>query len=163
VNGSPKGSPVVLKDIWIDHDRTREGAVLALLHAGANDEEKLLVEKHFLTTICHGDVLMELDVLDDTENALMHRLKVTTGHEFKLQQKQLVIPKHEPPSGLEGLQAISHLQARHSHLKYLHKTHYCIVFKEKGITVDLIKSFPNVMTVLSDTVNCMLSHCPIYP
>ena len=75
--------------------------------------------------------MTELDVLDDTENALMRRLKVTTGREFKLQRKQLVIPKHEPPSGSEGLRAISRLQARHSHLKYSHKTHYRIVFKEK--------------------------------
>jgi hypothetical protein len=152
----------VLKDIWIDHDRTREGAVLALLHAGASDEDKSLVEKHFLTTICHGDVLTELNVLDNTDNALMRRLKVTTGREFKLQRKQLVIPKHEPASGSEGLRAISRFQARHSHLKYSHKTHYRIVFKEKGITVDLIKSFPDVMMVLSDTVHGKLSRGTIY-
>jgi hypothetical protein len=160
-NGSPKGSPVVLKDIWIDHDRTREGAVLALLHAGANDEEKLLVEKHFLTTICHGDVMTDLNVPDDTENTLMRGLKVTTGREFKLQRKQLAMLKHEPASGSEGLRAISRLQAPHSYLKYSHKTHYRIVFKEKGITVDLIKSFSEVMTVLSETVNGMLSHATI--
>jgi hypothetical protein len=152
----------VLKDIWIDHNRTRDGAVLALLHAGASDEDKLLVEKHFLTTICHGDVLTELNVLDDTDNALMRGLKVTTGRQFKLQRKQLVIPKHEPASGSDGHRAISRLQALHSHLKYSHKTHYRIVFKEKGTTVDLIMSFPDVMMVLSDTVNGMLLHCTIY-
>jgi hypothetical protein len=50
----------VLKDTWIDSDRTREGNILASLHAAANDEDKQLVEKHFLTTICHGDVWTEL-------------------------------------------------------------------------------------------------------
>lgn len=123
-NGTPKGSPVVLKDIWVDHDRTREGDILTLLHAEADDEDKRLVEKHFLTTICHGDVWAELNVLDDTENALMHGLIVTTDHQFKLQRKHLVIPKHEPTSGLEGFQTISHLHTPHSHLKYTHKTHY---------------------------------------
>lgn len=161
-NGTPKGSPVVLKDIWIDHDRTREGDILALLHAEADDEDKRLVEKHFLTAICHGDVWTELNVLDDTENALMRGLKVTTDRQFKLQRKHLVIPKHEPASGSEGLRAISRLQAPHSHLKYAHKTHYRIVFKEKGITIDLIKSLPDVMTVLIETVNGAFLYDTVY-
>ena len=161
-NGVVKGLPVVLKDIWIDHDRTREGAILALLHAEANNEDKRLVEKHFLTTICHGDVWTELNILDDTENALMRGLKTTTDREFELQRKQLVIQKHEPASGSEGLRAISRLRAPHSHLKYGHKTHYRIVFAEMGITVDLVKSLPEVMTVLADTVNGMFSYDTVY-
>jgi len=78
----------VLKDIWVDSDRMREGNILALLHAAANDEDKQLLEKHFLTTICHGDVWTELDILDDTANALMRGLNITPGRDslFKLQR-----------------------------------------------------------------------------
>lgn len=150
-NGSLKGSPVVLKDIWIDRDRTREGAILAQLHAAANGEDKELIKKHFLTTICHGDVWTEFDTLDDTENALMRGLNITTKHMFQLQRKQM-IQKYPPASGSEGLRAISRIQAPHSHLRYAHKTHYRIVFKEKGITIDCIKSLFDVMTVLIETV-----------
>jgi hypothetical protein len=107
------------------------------LHAEADDEDKKLIEKHFLTAICHGDVWTEFNVLDNTENALVRGLKVITDRQFRLQRKQLVIQKHEPASGSEGLRAISRLQAPHSHLKYAHKTHYRIVSNEKGITVDL--------------------------
>ena len=60
--------------------------------------------------------------------------------------------KYQPSSGSEGLCAISCIQALHSHLRYAHKTHYRIVFKEKGITIDCIKSLPDVMTVLTETV-----------
>lgn len=160
-NGSLKGSPVVLKDIWIDRDRTREGAILARLHAVANGEDKELIKKHFLTTICHGDVWTEFDTLDDTENALMRGLNITTDHKFQLQRKQM-IQKYQPASGSEGLRAISRIQAPHSHLRYAHKTHYRIVFKEKGITIDCIKSLPDVMTVLTETVRGAFSYDAVH-
>jgi Fungal protein kinase len=159
-----KGSPVVLKDIWIDHDRTREGVILAQLYNQADDNDKKLVEKHFLTTICHGDVWTASDVLDDTQNTLMRGLKVITDHEFELQRKQLVLEKHEAATGSEGLRATSRLHAPHPHLKYAHKAHYRIVFKEEGITVDLIPRFPDVMTILTGTVTGAFSfNNTVYP
>ncbi len=140
-NGDSNGLPVVLKDIWVDSDRTREGNILASLHSAANDEDRQLVEKHFLTTICHGDVWTDFGIVDDTANALMRGLNITSDVLlFKLQQKPF-IPNYEPPSGSE------------SHLRYAHKTHYRIVFKEKGITIDRMRSPPNVMTVLTETVS----------
>ena len=153
-NGDPNGLPVVLKDIWIDSDRTREGNILALLHAAANGEDRQLVEKHFLTTISHGNVWTEFDILDDTANTLMRGFNITPDHDslFKLQRKPS-IQNYEPPSGSEALRAISRVQAPHSHLRYAHKTHYRIVFKEKCITVDRMKSLPDVMTILTETVS----------
>jgi hypothetical protein len=134
----------VLKDIWIDSDRTREGNILASLRSETNDEDRQLFEKHFLTTICYGDVWTELrlNILDDTANALMRGLNITPDHDslFKLQRKPF-IQNYEPPPRSEP------------HLRYPHKTHYRIVFKEKGITIDRIKSLPDVMTVLIETVS----------
>ena len=143
----------MLKDIWIDSDRTREGDILASLYAAADDEDKLLVEKYLLTTICHGDVWTDTNTLDDTANALMRGLNITPGHYslFRLQQKPS-FQNYEPPSGSEGLRATA-LQARHTHLEYAQKTHYRIVFKEKCITIDRIKSLPDVMSVLTETVS----------
>jgi hypothetical protein len=46
-NGDPNGSPVVLKDTWVDSDRTREGNIIASLHSAANDEDRQLVEEAF--------------------------------------------------------------------------------------------------------------------
>jgi hypothetical protein len=142
----------VLKDIWIDHDRTREGLILPQLYDEADDEDKEIVKKHFLTVICHGDVWTEPNVLDDTENGLMRGLTATTDSMFEPQQKQLVVPKHQAASGSQGLHATSRLHAPHPNLKYTHKTHYRIVFEEKGVTIDLISSFPKVMKVLTETV-----------
>jgi hypothetical protein len=158
-HGNETSSAVVVKDIWIDHDRTREGTILAKLHAQADNEDKKLVEKFFLTTICHGDVWTEPGVLDDTENGLMRGLKLSTGGTFELQRKQLVLEKQPIPPGSEGLREISRLPVPHPHLKYVHKTHYRVIFKEKGVTVDLVPSIPDIMTILTDTVSgALLSH-----
>ena len=152
-SGNPNGSPVVLKDTWIDSNRTREGNVLALLHKEANCEDRKLIEKHFLTAICHGDVWTELHICDDTANSLMRGLDITSDHVslFKLQVNPFM-RTYESMSGSESSQESRRVRAPHSHLRYTHKTHYRIVFKEKGITIDRIRSLPKVMEVLSETV-----------
>ena len=76
--------------MWIDSDPTREGVILGQLYDEADDEDKVLVKKHFLTTICHGDVWTGAAV-DDTADGLMRRLKVTKDDVFEQQRKQLVL------------------------------------------------------------------------
>ncbi|KAF8493938.1 hypothetical protein F5888DRAFT_1720628 [Russula emetica] len=158
-NGEPSGSPVVLKDIWIDSDRTREGNILASLRSETNDEDRLLFEERFLTTICHGDVWTELNILDDTANTLMRGLNITSDHTSRFDlQWQSVIQKHDPTPGSEGLRATMSLVRAPPpppNVSYAHKTHYRIVFKEKGTTVDSIKNLPEVMTVLTETVGAL--------
>jgi hypothetical protein len=135
-NGSEIGSPVVLKDIWINSDRTREGNILASLRATANGEDKELFGRHFLTTICHGDVWTELDILDDTANTLMRGLNIALDHDSLLKSERNPFIQH---------------YGSESRVIYAHKTHYRIVFKERGVTIDRIKSLPAVMTILSET------------
>jgi hypothetical protein len=153
-NGDSNGLPVVLKDIWIDSDRMREGEILASLHANTYGDDRNLFKKHFLTTICHGDVWTESDIVDDTANALMRGLNITPDHDslFKLQRKSFM-PNYKTPSGSVGLRATSHVQAPRPYLRYAHKTHYRIVFKEKGITIDRMRSLPEVLTVLIEAVS----------
>jgi Fungal protein kinase len=141
----------VLKDIWIDHDRTREGAILAQLYDEADDEDKKLVKQYFLTTVCHGDVWRELNAIDDTEQGLMRGLKAAVDN-FELQRKKLVISKQAAAPGSQKLRATSRLHVPHPSLKYAHKIHYRIVFEEKGTTIDLIPSLPDVITILTGTV-----------
>ncbi|KAF9503909.1 hypothetical protein BS47DRAFT_735648 [Hydnum rufescens UP504] len=103
-HGKEMGDPIVLKDIWIDHGRMREGAILAQLYEDADEEDKKLVKKHFLTTICHGDVLIEPSVADDTRD-LMRGLKTTPDSVFNLQEKPSMDLKHKVASGLQSLRA----------------------------------------------------------
>ena len=53
--GQKKGTAVVLKVIWIDNDRAREGSILAQLYV-ADAEDKKLLKTYFLTAVRDGDV-----------------------------------------------------------------------------------------------------------
>jgi len=150
-NGEPIGSHVVLKDIWINSDRTREGNIITSLHAAADDEDKDLIEKHFLTTICHGDVWTELDIVDDTAKALMRGLNIAADHDFLFQlQSGLRIIHYEPSSRPEFLREVKH------------KTHYRIVFKEICTTIDRTRSLSGVMKVLTETVSGAFEYCTVH-
>ena len=51
-SGDEQGTDVVLKDIWINKDHMREGEILTQLYSEAKGEDKGLVQKYFLTTVC---------------------------------------------------------------------------------------------------------------
>ena len=142
---------MVLKDTWVDDDLAREGTILAQLQSDADGEDKQLVEKHFLNTVCHGDVWTDNATLDDTYKALMHKLDISTRETFKLQKD--TFQRHQPSTGSEGSRAVSRFRAPHPHARYAHKTHYRIVFKEEGKTINCITSLPKFMTVLTETVS----------
>jgi hypothetical protein len=156
-----KGLPVVLKDIWIDNDRTKEGFILEQLHLEADDEDKQLVERHFLNTVCHGYVWTDDATLDDTNNTLMRGLDLTTYKTFKLQKGSL--QRYPLATGSEGLLAVSRFRAPHSHARYSPKTHYRIVFEEDGITIDRITSLPEVMKALTETARGASLYDMIHP
>ena len=144
---------MVLKDTWIDSDRMREGDILASLRETADPEGKQLLEKYFLTTICHGDVQTELNVVDDTANALMRGLEIAKDHAplFRLQQGPN-IQENTSGTGSANLRA-SPAQIPSDRIRYAPKTHYRIVFREIGTTIDRLQSLPDVMKVLTETVS----------
>jgi Fungal protein kinase len=145
-----QGADVVLKDIWIDTDRTREGAILAQLYNKANDQDKALVQRYSLTAICHGDVWIHEAVVDDTEKALMRNLP-SPDSVFILRANS--VSESQSGTGSEALRAMTRLGHQDVDLKYAHKTHYRIVFKEKGITIDRIPTLHRVLETLIETVD----------
>ena len=148
-NGEPIGSHVALKDIWIDSDRTREGDIHSLLRTAADDNDKQSVETHFLTPTCYGDVWTEFDTLDDTANALMRGLNIpNTQSRFPMQQKTST-----QSSGSTGQQATDLIQDPEERPGHDPKTHYRIVFKEICITINHIKTLPDVIIALTETVS----------
>ena len=156
--GCEKGSNVVLKDIWVDKDRMREGTILAqiLNEAGAKgDECKHQVGKYFLTTICHGDVLLDPDVIDDTEQGLMRGLR-TTDRTFSLRDLMIAAMTKSVSESLkdsrpESLPAMNVYVHSRDPITYAHKIHYRIVFKERGVTIHHIPLFHDVLKILADT------------
>ncbi|KAF9508393.1 hypothetical protein BS47DRAFT_1416692 [Hydnum rufescens UP504] len=147
--GREKGNPVVLKDIWIDHDCLTEGAILTQLYEEADEEDKKLVQRHFLTTICRRDVLMEPGVPDGTQD-LMRRLNTAQDGVFELRKRLVIDSKHKVASGSQGLRETSWLHVPHPDLMYLHKMHCRIIFEAKGVTIDLVLNLRDVMKALTD-------------
>jgi hypothetical protein len=153
-DGKPIGSPVVLKDAWIDSDRKREGDILAELHAAADEEGKRLIEKLFLTTICHGDVRTEPGTVDDTAMALMRGLEITKDHPSLFQlQRNSSVQKKTSGTGSRNLRAFTPDEVPLHRIRYDPKTHYRTVYKEVCVTIDSIRILPDVMQILTEIVS----------
>ena len=139
--GCEKGSNVILKDTWTDKDRVREGAILAQMYHEAKGGDKALVQKHFLTIICHGDVRMNPEVVDDTEETIMRGLK-TMNHTF--------LVRYAKTGSITISDSLSETLEMNSFddpnpKTYIHKTHYRIVFKEQGIAINHIPHFYGIL------------------
>ena len=159
-NGEELGSNVVLKDMWIDSDRKREGDILASIYGEAVGDERNVVQDRFLTTVCHGDVWIDPNTRDDTAGAVMHGLEIGQGHGSSFDLKSMRSSgNRKQASGSGRLRATARAQTKKkgSGRKYEHKTHYRIVFKEICETIDTMRSLPDVMVVLAQTVTCKTS------
>ena len=156
-DGHEIGVNVVLKDIWIDKDRTREGIILAQLYDEAQGDDKALVRKYLLTTLCHGDVLLEGEVPDDTEESIMRGLK-TTDSMFSLRSVK-DLSKTSSSTGSQSVHAMDLLNYRVPR-KYAHKAHYRIVFEEQGIMIHHVTLFHDVLKTLMDTVDGLFLYDP---
>ena len=94
---------------------------------------------------------MKLGVIDDTKNKLMRSLNLPMS-EFDLQQKHLSSPLYKLASGSTALHVTSCLNLPDPNKKYVPKTHYRIVFKEFGYTIDMLSQYHDVIKALLDTV-----------
>lgn len=127
----------IIKDTWIDSDRTREGDVMTqILQDATSDTHRAALEKIFLTVVCHGDVQWH-----------GHTSKTRHLDEFKLFATQLApqdSQRHESDSfrtrqttGTCADRAFSRNAADEEKrpeylIQYHAKTQYRIVFEEVG-------------------------------
>jgi hypothetical protein len=146
------GKHVVLKDMWIDSNLMREGNILESLREAADKDDNELLKKYFLTTVAHGDVWTERNILDDTANGLMRGLKIDWGRVFTLQRARVFRAR---PSGQtsEVYREFSRARALRLGPRYEPKTHYRIVFEEVCTPLELIPKLSDVMTILTETVS----------
>jgi hypothetical protein len=144
---------VVLKDTWVDSNRIREGNVLASIDAAVDSDDRILFERNFLTRICDGDVWTDFDTLDDIAN-LMRGLSIDPNDVPLFELRQMPISESDdPPSESRDLWSMAIIEPPlRLHPRHAPKTHYRIVFKEKCTPIYRIKSLPDVMTVLIETV-----------
>ncbi|KAJ3556688.1 hypothetical protein NM688_g1887 [Phlebia brevispora] len=139
VNGVLVGPRVAIKDTWVDSDRMREGVIIPQVKrdavaAGSNPE---VVEKGFLTVVCHGDV--QLGGVADKTLAIKasRRLKIhsTTKGEEKEEANSYQI-RSAVGSCIDSYSKGKHISPT---IDYDRKTHYWIVFREVGVPLRLAK------------------------
>jgi hypothetical protein len=82
------GEPVVIKDVWVDDDREREDRILSQLLNDADDKDKELVKKYFLTVLTCGYVIISGKV-DHTRDLITRGQDIPRGHKFRLPAKAL--------------------------------------------------------------------------
>ncbi|KAI0341452.1 hypothetical protein BDW22DRAFT_1359015 [Trametopsis cervina] len=136
-NGNVTGNIVVVKDCWIDDDRTREGDTLAAIgqaaQASDNPLHKQRFDRHFLHVVCHGDVYID----DEKDNT------------FALMRKSAPLPSSLPPYELKRLEGAVGV-AKKALVEHGSKTHYRIVFLECGETIDKLTSAKKICNALHE-------------
>lgn len=124
VDGEVVGEPAVLKDTWTHEELAAEGTSLEKIRSSDDSEEfQRAFSAHFLTVLCHGDVvLVSRDGSRQLDRTRHHR------RNFKAYRKKRALPdpgpipprpRPAPPPVFVTGSALSGCKA-----------HYRIVFKE---------------------------------
>ena len=152
VDGNEKDvDTCVLKDVWADVDRDREGDILAAIRREAKGRSSSWVkrvEKYFLTTATYGDVYVN----GKPDKSRRWEVPKKVGLlELKTGPKE----SRRVATNLAAVGAIA-LEPRSGEpviQYYSTKVHHRIVFKEKGTTIRDIKSLHSVFRYLGQAMN----------
>ncbi|KAI0946838.1 hypothetical protein AcW1_010392 [Taiwanofungus camphoratus] len=156
-NGEECGEPVVLKDSWIDSDRTREGVLYGELRDSDTSTDFQNAMKTFImTAICNGDVYINGEV-DDTQ------MLMTRGQRIPRDCSKFTVQLTRPPAAQFSHSSRLATGYHHSPEEYRGKhsapprvyhpkTHYQIVFKEVCKPISTVTSLATVFKLLSQAI-----------
>ncbi|KAI0345467.1 hypothetical protein BDW22DRAFT_877798 [Trametopsis cervina] len=147
VKGGVKPEKVVIKDYWIDSDRTREAVTRAeILRAAKDDEQRKLLRTYLLTPLYWGDVMLDDDLPDSTFGAIRRAAVLpSNAQDFPTVHSKpskfadrLIEDLHLAPQGVGAIlhEAAHTLQVPISHNKHRHR----IVLAEMGPTIESLTS-----------------------
>ncbi|KAI0057356.1 hypothetical protein BV25DRAFT_1920204 [Artomyces pyxidatus] len=159
--GDRSRKPVVVKDIWIEDDRQREGDILNTILSEAskqNSSAAATSAQYFPTIICHGDVMID-GRQDQTLHLGMRGNSIPTGTKLHpMSMSTYPVPK-------EGAEAQGYLpyfgpksRGRVQHPKdkkyqdVIPRAHYRIAFNEVGIPLYEVHNLRMVYSVLGAVV-----------
>lgn len=139
-DGEECGEPVILKDVWVDPDRRREGAILEDIRSVDRASFQDHVDLPFLTVICHGDVFLDTArTISDSTHALEH-------HNLAIIDAPLA-PRSQ--SGTQSSSAVPQSLPRTAS----RKIHYRIILKEVCTPIDDERSVSSIFNMLAETAN----------
>ena len=152
-------TPRALKDVWVEADCCREGHILTELfqkiRSTSHDEDFQAARRHFLTVLCHGDV-----IIDGREDHTSHLLG---GEQLPAEDDDMEIPVtlfHRivasgcfqiASTGVVQVNPCGRMPAKRTE-RVPSRAHYRIVFEEVGLAVHDLPSLRNVCQALHDAV-----------
>lgn len=136
----PVGRPRVLKDCWIDDDRTREGEILRQIRLSARTEEHERAFRDYLLTVeCHGDVFIG-GQKDQTHSLIRRGHAVPQNHAWYELRSSPPSPNADAPLYPSGSIPFLAPIVDREIIEYDDKSHYRIVFEELGTSIDKLNS-----------------------
>ncbi|GJE96418.1 hypothetical protein PsYK624_126150 [Phanerochaete sordida] len=156
-DGKTFGDLVVIKDYWVDSDRRREGTIVTTLRDEAEgikeETQRMMLKNHVPTVVGHGDVRIHGSPDETKAFRDIHVKKCVT-----IDLVSALIPLRESTDKGTGSH-ISIASFVKRPVKRIHvldpKTHYRIVFKERGHALHEEKSLKVAFTVIRDVVCCL--------
>ncbi|KAF8585411.1 hypothetical protein K439DRAFT_1343467, partial [Ramaria rubella] len=148
---SPDRTPVVIKDSWVDVDRAKEGDIRSEFESEAEAEDKEKIQQYFMTILNHGEVVINGQA-DRTLDVMLRGQEVPEGSEFKLNRRDVTTVSR--PSSIGAHPSVPSLaRAPHESVRYQHKVHYRIVFKEVGMPIHSVTDQLDIFQALEDATS----------
>lgn len=159
----------VLKDVWVEANRTREGDVLdELLRKillGGDKQALLDVQRHFLTVVCHGDVPTK-EHEDQPVNRFLHRMEIPAAFDNMILDTGMLfhqthVTEQSQKSGIGRVPYINEHPRRQIRqpnptqtqpASIIPWTHDRIIFQEVGMVSHNLTSLRDVYQALHDAV-----------
>ena len=142
-SGKEVGTPVALKDAWVDVNRAREGATSAsVLEYAVSDAHQTALHDSLLTVLTHGDVFVA-GVRDCTR-------PLPTGEETAYD----AVPSC--PESPEVRRMLSWRSAR------VQQVHYRVVHEQIGVPLGEFTSLKTVFGALRDACGGSSSHITVF-
>lgn len=157
LTGELKGTLMVIKDYWVDHDRLREPAIRARILADAQTEEdKATLEQHLLTPQYFGDVVIR-GKRDNTLTLLRRGAVVPTDMTYLTIHNSgsglLSDILEDRPGAPLGTGTIMAAPSQTPKPVFFHdKSHTRIAFLERAVTVDHIRPLGFVLRLAVQTL-----------
>lgn len=154
-NGDATGDLVVIKDCWVDDERPREGDTLAAIEDAARASKDVKHEarfhKYFLHVVCHGDVYVD-GKKDNTLTLMRNSTPLPSCSKSYELKTQAIGSRRDDWNAREN----ARLDEGNT------KTHYRIVFREYGMTIDKLTSMKKICKALHEANTGMQLRCIIY-
>ncbi|KAF8585410.1 hypothetical protein K439DRAFT_1047266 [Ramaria rubella] len=145
-------TPVVIKDSWVDVDRAKEGDIRSEFESEVEGEDKAKIQQYFMTVLNHGEATISGQ--PDRTLDMLHGQELPEGRKFQLNQQD--VTRVFRPSGIGALPSVPSLaRVQYTNVRYQHKAHYRIVFKEVGRPIHSLTGQLDIFQALEDATSGM--------